>query len=233
MKRSAQPFPSGARTKAGSSRCPGTRARSGRRPPWTGCRDRAGRSDRRRSRPKSTEVLPHPLADRLQRLEARGPAGRMDAHALGRAVIDGHEHRDLPLGRPGGGQVGAPHRVDPVRDDGCRRGCADRAACRPAWGSTGRGRASGAAPGAWRWRTPFMQQPCPDLAMAFAVDGAVGQDGADPQEQCGIRHRPRPGRAAARDRTRPPIRALSGAVRDAGGRWRANTRQIRHTRASP
>ena len=25
-----------------------------------------------------------------------------------------------------------------------------------------------------------MSQPCPDLAMAFAVEGAVGQDGADP-----------------------------------------------------
>ena len=37
---------------------------------------------------------------------------RVDADALGRAVVDGDEHRRLPLAGPGGGQVGAPHRVD-------------------------------------------------------------------------------------------------------------------------
>src|SRR3954464_10132389 len=33
-------------------------------------------------------------------------------------MIDGHEHRDLSLPRDGRGQVGAPHRVHRVGDDG-------------------------------------------------------------------------------------------------------------------
>ena len=41
----------------------------------------------------------------------------MDAHALGRVMIDSDKHRDLALAGDGRGQVGAPHRVHRVGDD--------------------------------------------------------------------------------------------------------------------
>src|SRR3954471_16246983 len=44
-----------------------------------------------------TEIVAHALADRLQRLEVRGAACRVDADAFGRAVIHRDEHRDLAL----------------------------------------------------------------------------------------------------------------------------------------
>src|SRR3954463_11905899 len=52
---------------------------------------------------KAAKAAPHALADRLERLEAGGPARGMDAHALGRVMIDGDKHRDLPLTREGRG----------------------------------------------------------------------------------------------------------------------------------
>src|SRR4051794_2916512 len=64
------------------------------------------------------EVTRDTLADWLQRLEARRTGGGVDADAFGRAVVDGDEHRGLPLAGPGRGQVGAPHLVHPVGDDG-------------------------------------------------------------------------------------------------------------------
>ena len=47
------------------------------------------------------EAVAHALADRLQGLEARGPACGVDADALGAVVIDGDEHRDLGAGAAG------------------------------------------------------------------------------------------------------------------------------------
>src|SRR5689334_74755 len=64
------------------------------------------------------EVAAHPLADRLQRLKARRAESGMDADAFGRAVVDGDEHAGLSLASPGCSQVGAPHLVYPVGDDG-------------------------------------------------------------------------------------------------------------------
>src|SRR5215218_5170408 len=64
------------------------------------------------------KVTPDALADWLQRLEARRPCGGVDTDTFGRAVVDGDEHRGLPLAGPGRGQVGAPHLVYPVGDDG-------------------------------------------------------------------------------------------------------------------
>src|SRR3954453_8029683 len=52
---------------------------------------------------KAATAAPHALADRLERLEAGGSARGMDAHALGRVMIDGHKHRDLSLTREGRG----------------------------------------------------------------------------------------------------------------------------------
>src|SRR3954471_10406049 len=48
---------------------------------------------------ESPEAAAHAWANGLERLEAGGPARSMDAHALGRAVIDGDKHRDLALTR--------------------------------------------------------------------------------------------------------------------------------------
>jgi hypothetical protein len=128
-----------------------------------------------------TEALPHALADRLQRLEARGPASRMDAHALGRAVIAGHEHRDLPLGRPGGGQIGAPHRVHPLRDDGAVV-VARAARCADARGGEQIMGAHQAQHAALGGAHALQAQPCPDLAVTLAVEGAAGEGGADLRE---------------------------------------------------
>ena len=47
-----------------------------------------------------TEALAHRLPDRLERLEAVGAAAGVQADALGRAVVDGHEHRDLAWPSP-------------------------------------------------------------------------------------------------------------------------------------
>src|SRR4051794_40661382 len=58
---------------------------------------------------EAAEMAAHALADGLERLEAGGVAGSVDADAFGRAVVDGDEDRDLVFGGPDGGQVGAPH----------------------------------------------------------------------------------------------------------------------------
>ena len=65
-----------------------------------------------------TEMLPYALADRLQGLEAGGPCMRVDADAFGGAMIDRDEHRGLAFPGDRRRQVGAPHRIDRVRDDG-------------------------------------------------------------------------------------------------------------------
>src|SRR3712207_9550661 len=58
---------------------------------------------------EAAEAAPHALADRLERLEAGGAEGGVDADALGRAVVDGDEHRGLALAQGHGlGHVG-PH----------------------------------------------------------------------------------------------------------------------------
>ena len=55
---------------------------------------------------------PATLADGLQGLEAVAALGRMQTDALGRAVIDGHEHAGRPLAHGHRGRhVGAPHHV--------------------------------------------------------------------------------------------------------------------------
>jgi hypothetical protein len=112
MNRSAQPLPSGARTKAGELSMPRKRSSSWKSsghvlaPVVVADGEAAGDA-----LGEAAEVAAHALADRLQGLEAGGAPRRVDADALGRAVVDGDEHRGLALAGPGGGQVGAPHRV--------------------------------------------------------------------------------------------------------------------------
>ena len=67
---------------------------------------------------KAAEVSPHALADRFQRLEAGGSRMGVNADALGGAMIHRDEYRRLAFTGEGRRQVGAPHGVDGVRNDG-------------------------------------------------------------------------------------------------------------------
>src|SRR5690242_21910185 len=85
IKRSAQPLPSGARTKAGELSMPRKASSFWKASdmywlPWS------WRTDRPRATSfEGCEVTPDALADWLQRLEARRSKRSMDADALGRA----------------------------------------------------------------------------------------------------------------------------------------------------
>src|SRR5919202_6228700 len=150
---------------------------------------------------KAGEVTAHPLPDRLQRLEAGGALRRVNADALGRAMVDGDKDRDLAFARDRAGQVGAPHRVHRLRDDGAvvtarAPGCTD----------TGRGEQIVLAHEAQHPTTGRAKarhaQPSPDFPVTLAMKGAGGQDRADPLNERSIRHRP--------DRTRTPGRLCAG-----------------------
>src|SRR4051812_26347731 len=112
-------------------------------------------------------------------------------------MIDGDKHRDLPLTGYGRGQVGAPHRVHRLGNDGAvvvarASGRADPRggeeivlAHEPQHATLGRAKACHA-------------QPRPDLPVTFAVKRAGGQDRADRVYQSGIRHRPNRARTPGR-----------------------------------
>jgi hypothetical protein len=63
-------------------------------------------------------TLPYRLSDRVERLEAVGTAAGVNADAFGRAMIDRDEHRRLALAGHHRGQVGRPHDIDLLSDDG-------------------------------------------------------------------------------------------------------------------
>src|SRR5437764_1395528 len=65
-----------------------------------------------------TEALPHALPDRLQRLETGSLRMRVDTDTFCGAMIKRDEHRRLTLAGDRRRQIGAPHRVDRVGDDG-------------------------------------------------------------------------------------------------------------------
>src|SRR3712207_1923290 len=124
MNRSAQPLPSGARTKAGELSIPRKRS-SFRKASAMYC---DSWSATRGLRPvvvpdgeatgdvlgEATEVATHTLAQRLEGFRAVRAPGGMGADALGAALADGVEHRRLALAGDGSGQVGAPHDVHRV-----------------------------------------------------------------------------------------------------------------------
>ena len=95
MNRSAQPLPSGERTKDGDESIPNQRISS-----WKSWLTYCDPLSWRRVRPDAlpSPMAPnrsaHPLADRLQRLEARASLGGVQPHAGGRAMVDGHEDGD-------------------------------------------------------------------------------------------------------------------------------------------
>src|SRR5215210_4151663 len=112
-------------------------------------------------------------------------------------MIDGDKHRDLALTYDGRGQVGTPHRVHRLGNDGAvvvarASGCPDPGgrkqvvlAHEPQHPAFGRANARHAQPG-------------PDLAVTLTVKRAGGQDGADRLDQRGIRHRPNRARTPGR-----------------------------------
>src|SRR3954463_9895689 len=129
MNRSAQPLPSGSRTKAGELSMPRKRISDWKWwltywLPWSW----------RSRRPAATSLAKAPKRSRTACLtgsrapQPAAPAGAGgadrvaaaaggDADALGRAVVDRHEHGRLALAGHHRGQVGAPHHVDPLGGD--------------------------------------------------------------------------------------------------------------------
>src|SRR5690242_10816208 len=119
MNRSAQPFPSGARTKAGELSMPRNAisllevVRHVLRTVIVSNREAVRDVGR-----EAAEVTAHALADRFQSLEACGSRMGMNADALGGTMIHRDEYRRQPFTGEGGGKVGDPHGVNGVRNDG-------------------------------------------------------------------------------------------------------------------
>ena len=131
-----------------------------------------------------------PLTDWFQRLEPGCPRMGVDADAFSRAMIDRDEHRRRALAGDRRRQIGSPHRVHRLGDDGTvmvprptRRADPSRRqqiilAHQPKHPPQ-RGPDCG------------MSQPCPDLAMTFAMERAGGQHGTDRRRQRVVGHRAR------------------------------------------
>src|SRR3954464_7882200 len=163
---------------------------------------------------ESAEAAPHALPDRLQRLKTGGSARRLGAHTPRRVMIEGHKHRDLSLTGEGRGQVGAPHRVHRVGDDGAvvvarASGCPDPGgreqvvrAHEPQHATLGCPKACHAQPG-------------PDLPVTLTVKGAGGQNRADRLQQGCIRHRPNRAWTPGRFGPRGGEMAVDGGARGA------------------
>ena len=125
----------------------------------------------------------HALPQRLQGLEAVAALGGVQADALARAVIDGHEDVGRPLaGGDGGRHVGAPHRVRLLGRDRAVVGLRAVGVAAPAWGLEVMLPHQPPDPLGGRADAP-MPQPRPDLAVALAVERALGQDPADVADQ--------------------------------------------------
>ena len=202
MKRSAQPLPSGARTKAGEDAAPSQAiSRWKSRAMYWLSMVVADAEACGHVLANGSEALDHALPDRLERLVARPAQRRVDACALRRAMIHRDEHRDLAMlrgearrhvirhrPRTDGGRWLIPHRVDPLGDD--------RAVVVA--------RAAGAAHPARRREAVLthqaahallggaqapVAQPRPDLAVALAVEGALGQHPPDRRHEADVVHR--------------------------------------------
>src|SRR5215212_4335905 len=163
--------------------------------------------------PEAPEALARTLPDRLQRLKAGGAPGRMDADALGRAVVDGNEYTRETFTCHDAGQVGAPHRVDPLGRD--------RAVMAP--GPPGSTSALGRQqpvlahqsqhPPA-RGAKAGKAQPGPHLAIALAMKGAGRQHPSDGRHEIIVRHRANRSRTARRCWRDMPV-TIEGGTRHA------------------
>jgi len=150
----------------------------------------------------AAEVTADALAHRLERLEAGGAWRGVDADAVGRAVIDGDEDGDLALAGDSRGQVGAPHHVHRLRDDGAVVGArpARRAGSRPGEQAMHAHQPQRPTAGGGHATIP---QPRPHLPVPLTMKGAGGEHDPDRRHEVGIRHRPhgaRPPRRRGRRR---------------------------------
>src|SRR4051812_49713100 len=136
---------------------------------------------------EAAEVPPHPLAERVERLEPVGTVAGVDADAPGRAVVDGDEDRGLTLAGGRGGQVGAPHHVDRLGDD--RAVVAARRAGPRRGEQVGLPHQPRHAPP--RGAGTAVAQAGPDLAVALAAGGAPGPPPPGPLPEGGLPHPPR------------------------------------------
>src|SRR4051812_38128518 len=145
---------------------------------------------------EGAKMRAHALTNGLERLETIGASAGVEANALGRAVIDGNEHRRLALAGHDRGQIAAPHDVDPLGGD---RAVVGSRAMRAA-GTLMRQQAmlahepQDAAP---TGADAGEAQPRPQLAVALAVERAVLQELPDLHHQVLIRHGPERARALA------------------------------------
>ena len=121
---------------------------------------------------------PDRLAQALDGLESRAPQRGTDAQALAGAVVDEDEDGGVALVGEAASGVDGPHPVGPVGDDGAvvDLGSADGDGAlvgeQPVLAHDAqhpRHRGAGAS---------LLPQPCPDLAVALADEGACGQEDA-------------------------------------------------------
>src|SRR6478609_3860079 len=163
---------------------------------------------------EGAETLAHPLPDRLQSLKAISAAAGMKADALGRAVIDGNEHRSLALAGHDRRQVGAPHYVDPLGGDlaimGARAPRPARALMRQQ-AMLAHEPQDAAAAGADAGEA----QPRPQLAVALTVERAVLQELPDLRHQVLVRHRAKRSRSLAPHIVQVVAMAVDGRPRHA------------------
>src|SRR3954464_10652747 len=124
---------------------------------------------------EGAETLAHALTNGLERLEAIGTAAGMKADALGRAVIDGNEHRSLTLAGHDRGQIAAPHDVDPLGGDPAVMGPRAMRAAGTLMGQEAvlAHQPQDAAPAG---AEAGEAQPRPQLAVAFAMKRTAGQE---------------------------------------------------------
>src|SRR3954447_20649896 len=177
MNRSAQPLPSGSRTNAGELSMPRKRTSAWKswltyRLPWSW----------RSCRPAATSLANAPKRSRTACLTGSSASHRsarrlawVRADALGRAVVDGDEHGRLALAGHHRGQVGPPHHVDPLGRDRAVVGLRAAGMAGTLVGEQAvlaREPEDAASAGADAGEA----QPRPQLAVALAVEGAVGQE---------------------------------------------------------
>src|SRR3954469_21888117 len=205
MKRSAQPLPSGSRTKAGELSTPRKRIS-----PWKWWLTYWLPWSWRSRRPAATSLAKAPKRSRTACLTGSSASNRSALRLAGgptppagqgstppnngprappgRAVVARHEHGRLALAGHHRGQVGAPHQVDPVGGDAAVVGLRAVRRAHPLVRQEAvlaREPQDAAAAGADAGEA----QPRPQLAVALAVEGAGGQELPDLLDQAIVRHR--------------------------------------------
>src|SRR3954465_3458984 len=216
MNRSAQPLPSGSRTKAGELSRP--RKRTSARKSWLTYRLPWSWRSRR---PAATPLANAPKRSRTACLtgssaskrSARWMAG-VDADALGRAMINGDEYRRLALAGHDRGQVAAPHHIDPLGGDPAVMGSRAMRAAGTLMGQEAvlAHQPQDAAPAG---AEAGEAQPRPQLAVALAMERAARQKLADRRHQIVIRPGPRWSRPLALSHSGWAAVAIEGRPRHA------------------